>query len=151
MKRYLAILCVMSLVIACKKDSSSGQPVLNESQRMSCSIDGIAFQNDAGLQDLSLSYQSSGIPAYSIIGRSGNRQIRLYIQTAKDSTGAFETPALAKVIYGDSLGDYYPAQDSGMITITRNDAQAFAGKFYAVHTFQNYTRTFSNGEFYIQK
>ena len=141
----------MSLAAACKKDSSTGNPVVNEAQHMSCSVNGVAFQNDAGAQNLFMSYQSSGIPAYSIIGKKGDRQIRVYIQTAKDSTGSFETPALARVIYGDSMGDYYPSHDSGMVTITRNDAQALAGKFYAFHTFQDYTRTFSNGEFYIKK
>lgn len=150
MKKYLAVIFIISLV-ACKKESSSGDSAGSDVQRMSCTINGISFQNDAGIQNLSLSYQSGSIPAYSIIGRNGDRQVRLYIQTAKDSTGTFETPGLAKVIYSDSLGDYYPAHDSGMVTITRNDAQAFAGKFYAVHTFQDYTRIFSNGEFYIKK
>lgn len=151
MKKYITVLCLLILASGCKEDASSESPTVNEVQRMSCNINGIAFQNAGGIQNLSFSYQSGSIPSYSIIGKNGDRQIRLYVQAAMEGTGAFETPTLAKVIYGDSLGDYYPSQDSGLITITRNDAHALAGKFHAVHTFQNYTRTFTNGEFYIKK
>lgn len=152
MKKYVLGLFTICCIAACKDDDATGTATPAATEKLSCSINGSAFQNASGMQNLWFSYQSSGVAAYTIMARNSNdEQVRLYIQCAMGATGTFKTPDQGRVIYGDSLGDYFPAQDSGLITITRNDAQALAGTFQATHAFDTYTRTFTNGEFYIKK
>jgi hypothetical protein len=130
MKNIFLFISLMSILIGCSKDSTSNNPIKENS--ITCKINGVDFNATGSSVSQSIgSTQIGSTVEIDGIGTSQDDVRLLFLETV--TTGDIDLGMISRgeYIIGTVFYDTsYPGSTGGKLTIDKNDASSTEGRFY---------------------